>query len=158
SGNTAGPSDVFLWNAGTTTKVAAAGDAAPLGSTYQFLGTESFGFADGTTIPAGPVPDLGDAGEVVFRAITAAGRRGVVLQTSALAASSSAQDLEPTPAGGTFLDFQAASVNSAGEIAFFADVRLGPTTFTSGWFAGTSGAWRKVLAFGDALGGGTCNG
>lgn len=158
SAGATGESDVFLWEAGVTIKVAAAGDAAPLGSVYAFLGTESFGFADGSTIPVGPVPDVDAAGNVVFRAITAAGRRGLVRRTSGGSASWVVQDLEPTPAGGTFLDFQGASANAAGEVAFFADVRLSATEFTSGWFAGTSGSWRKVLAFGDAVGGGTCNG
>src|SRR5688572_7868144 len=77
SGSSAGPSDVFLWSAGVVSSIAAAGDPEPLGSTYLFLGTESFGFADGTTIPAGPVPDINDAGRVVFRAITSGGRRGI---------------------------------------------------------------------------------
>jgi hypothetical protein len=158
SGTTAGPSDVFLWNAGTVTSVAAVGDAAPLGSTYQFLGSESFGFADGTTIPAGPTPDLDDAGNVVFRAVTVAGRRGIVRGTAGGTSSWLVRDLEATPVGGTFFDIQGASVNAAGEIAFFADVRLGPSTFTAGWFAGTSAGWRTGLAFGDAVGGGTCNG
>jgi hypothetical protein len=158
SGSSAGPSDVFLWDGASVTKVAAAGDAAPLGSTYQFLGTESFGFADGTTIPVGPVPDLADDGSVVFRAITADGRRGIVRRTAAGTSSWLVRDLEATPAGGTFLDFQAASANAAGEIAFFADVRLGPSAFTAGWFVGTSGSWRAALVFGDAVGGGTANG
>ena len=88
SGGTAGVADVFLWNAGTTTKVAAVGDAAPLGSTYLFLGTESFGFADGSSIPAGPVPDIDAAGNIVFRAITAAGRRGIVRQPAGRSSTS----------------------------------------------------------------------
>jgi hypothetical protein len=158
SGSTAGPSDVFLWNGASVSKVAAVGDPAPLGSTYLFLGTESFGFQDGTTIPVGPVPDIDAAGNVVFRAITASGRRGIVQRSAGGVSSWKVRDLEPAPGGGTFFDFQGANVNAAGEIAFFADVQLGPSTFTSGWFAGTSGSWRKVLAFGDPIGTGTCNG
>ena len=88
SGSTSGPSDVFLWNGASTSKVAAAGDAAPLGSTYQFLGSESFGFTDGSTIPAGPVPDIDNAGNVVFRAITVDGRRGIVHQPAGGGAAS----------------------------------------------------------------------
>jgi hypothetical protein len=158
SGSTAGTSDVFLWDGASVRKIAAAGDPAPLGSTYEFLGTESFGFADGTKIPVGPVPDVDDAGNVVFRAITAAGRRGFVRRAASGTSIWLVRDLDPAPGGGTFFDFQAANVNSAGAIAFFADVRLGPTTFTSGWFEGSNAGARKVIAFGDPVGAGTCNG
>lgn len=158
SGASTGPADVFLWDGASVSKIAAVGDAAPLGSTYQFLGTESFGFADGSTIPIGPLPDIDDAGNVVFRALTTSSRRGLVVRTAGGASSWIVRDLEATPLGGTFLDFQGANLNAAGELAFFADVRLGPSSFNSGWFAGTSGNWRKVLAFGDAVGAGTCNG
>jgi len=157
SGTTAGPSDIFRWNGASVSKIAAVGDTAPLGGTYQFLGTESFGFVDGTTIPAGPVPDIDDAGDVAFRAITAS-ERGIVLRSAGGSASWLVRDSDASPLGGTFLDFQGPNLNNAGEIAFFADVRLGPGTFNSGWFAGTPGNWRKVLAFGDAVGAGTCNG
>jgi len=153
-----GTSDVFLWSAGVVTKVAAVGDAAPLASTYQFLGTEAFGFADGTTIPVGPLPDIDDSGNVVFRAITAGGRRGIVHRTAAGVATWLVRDLEATPAGGTFLDMQAASLNEAGEIAFFADVRLSASDITSGWFVGTPGNWRAGLVFFDPVAGGECFG
>ena len=50
-------------------------------------------------------------------------------------------------AGGTFLDFGAATLNDSGELAFFADFRTGPSSASSGWFAGSSG---KSSVFLDA--------
>ena len=49
-------SNLFMWDNGVVTKVAALGDPAPGGGTFSGLGTESFGFQDGTSIPVGPVP------------------------------------------------------------------------------------------------------
>ena len=161
SGSTAGPSDVFLWRDGTVTKVAKAGDPAPGGGVYQFLGSEALGFADGTTIPSGPVPDINDQGEIVFRAVASNSLgRGFVrtgtgpgsTQTWIVTAS------EATPAGGTFLDFGAATLNESGEFAFFADYRTGPSSVNSGWFAGSSGNWHTGLTFFDPVGAGICFG
>jgi hypothetical protein len=39
-------------------------------------------------------------------------------------------------------------------MAFFADVKLGPSEYTAGWFVGTAGDWRKALAFFDEIAGG----
>src|SRR5262245_23318699 len=44
-------SNIFMWNNGVVTKVAAIGDPAPGGGTFSLLGTESLGFQDGTNIP-----------------------------------------------------------------------------------------------------------
>ena len=158
SGGTAGVSDVFLWSAGVVTKVAASGDVAPLGSTYQFLGSESFGFVDGSTIPAGPVPDIDDAGNIVFRAITFSGRRGIVRKPAVGAASWLVDNTVTSPIGGLFFDIQGACLNEAGEIAFFADVQLSPGVFNSGWFVGDGASFRAALVFGDPVGAGTANG
>ncbi len=49
-------SNLFMWDNGVVTKVAAIGDPAPGGGTFSGLGTESFGFQDGTFIPTGPSP------------------------------------------------------------------------------------------------------
>ena len=65
---------------------------------------------------------------------------------------------DPTPIGGTYFDMQAASINNAGQIAFFADYRPTPETFNSGWFAGDPGNWRKVVVFFDPIDGGQCLG
>ena len=37
---------------------------------------------------------------------------------------------DPTPIGGTYLDMQAAAINNAGQIAFFADYHPTPQTTT----------------------------
>ena len=153
-----GGSDILRWQAGTLSTIAAAGDFSPHGSPYQFLGTESFGFVDGTDIPVGPLPDIDAAGNVVFRAITADGRRGIVHHDEFDTEVWLVRDQDAAPGGGTFLDLQGAMLNARGEIAFFADVRLGPASFTAGWFAGANGNWRAGVRFGEALGGGTANG
>jgi hypothetical protein len=53
---------------------------------------------------------------------------------------------------------QAASINNAGQIAFFADYHPTPDTSNSGWFAGAPGTWRKVIVFFDPVDGGQCLG
>lgn len=152
-------SDLFMWDNGVVTKVAAVGDPAPQGGTFSLLGTESAGFQDGTNIPVGPVPDINDSEQIAFRAIVSGGitQRGIVVRTG--------QNDEwyvkvpdPTPIGGTYFDMQAASINNAGQIAFFADYRPTPDTFNSGWFAGAPGNWRKVVVFFDPIDGGQCLG
>jgi hypothetical protein len=152
-------SDLFMWENGVVTKVAAVGDPAPQGGTFSLLGTESAGFQDGTNIPVGPLPDINDSEQIAFRAIVSGGitQRGIVVRTG--------QDDEwyvkvpdPTPIGGTYFDMQAASINNAGQIAFFADYRPTPETFNSGWFAGAPGNWRKVVVFFDPIDGGQCLG
>jgi hypothetical protein len=150
-------SNIFLWHTGVTTKVAAIGDPAPGGGVYSLLGTESLGFADGTSIPVGPLPDINNNGQISFRAIVSGGTtsRGVIVSTGG-AHLWYVKVGEPTPAGGTYFDFQAASINNQGQIAFFADFQPAPSEFSSGWFAGAPGNWRKVLAFFDPLEGGQC--
>jgi hypothetical protein len=149
--------DLFLWRAGTVTKIAAAGDPAPGGGTFTLLGTESFGFADGTSVPAGPVPSINDCGQIAFRAIVSGGitDRGIVVRTNGTDAWY-LKSGDATPVGGTYFDFQGAALNGSGAIAVFADFTLG--TPTSGWFAGRPGAFRKALAFFDPVDGGQCLG
>ena len=76
-------SNLFMWDNGVVTKVAAMGDPAPGGGTFSALGTESFGFQDGTFIPVGPVPDINDSDQIAFRAIVSGGitQRGIVVRT-----------------------------------------------------------------------------
>ena len=76
-------SNLFMWDNGVVTKVAAIGDPAPGGGTFSGLGTESFGFQDGTFIPVGPVPDINDSDQIAFRAIVSGGitERGIVVRT-----------------------------------------------------------------------------
>jgi hypothetical protein len=152
-------SDIFMWDNGVVTKVAAVGDPAPGGGTYSFLGTESAGFQDGTNIPVGPVPDINDSDQIAFRAIVSGGitQRGIVVRTGQ-SDEWYVKVPDPTPIGGTYLDMQAASINNAGQIAFFADYHPTPNTINSGWFAGAPGNWRKVVVFFDPIDGGQCLG
>ena len=152
-------SNLFMWDNGVVTKVAAIGDPAPGGGTFSGLGTESFGFQDGTSIPVGPVPDINDSDQIAFRAIVSGGitQRGIVVRTGQ-ADEWYVKVPDPTPIGGTYLDMQAASINNAGQIAFFADYHPTPQTINSGWFAGAPGNWRKVVVFFDPIDGGQCLG
>lgn len=152
-------SDIFMWDNGVVTKVAAVGDPAPGGGTYSLLGTESAGFPDGTNIPVGPVPDINDTEQIAFRAIVSGGitTRGIVVRTGATD-EWYVKVPDPTPIGGTYFDMQAPSINNAGQIAFFSDYRPTPDTFNSGWFAGAPGNWRKVVVFFDPIDGGQCLG
>jgi hypothetical protein len=152
-------SNLFMWDNGVVTKIAAIGDPAPGGGTFSGLGTESFGFQDGTFIPTGPVPDINDSDQIAFRAIVSGGitGRGIVVRTGQVD-EWYVKVPDPTPIGGTYFDMQAASINNAGQIAFFADYRPTPDTFNSGWFAGAPGNWRKVVVFFDPIDGGQCLG
>jgi hypothetical protein len=152
-------SDIFMWDNGVVTKVAAVGDPAPDGGTYSLLGVESAGFQDGTNIPVGPIPDINDSDQIAFRPIVSGGitERGIVVRTGQVD-EWYVKVPDPTPIGGTYFDMQAASINSAGQIAFFADYRPTPETFNSGWFAGAPGNWRKVVVFFDPIDGGQCLG
>jgi hypothetical protein len=152
-------SNLFMWDNGVVTKVAALGDPAPEGGTFSGLGTESFGFQDGTFIPTGPVPDINDSDQIAFRAIVTGGitGRGIVVRTGQVD-EWYVKVPDPTPIGGTYLDMQAASINNNGQIAFFADYHPTPDTINSGWFAGAPGNWRKVVVFFDPIDGGQCLG
>ena len=153
-------SNLFMWDNGVVTKVAALGDPAPEGGTFSGLGTESLGgFPDGTSIPIGPVPDINDSDQIAFRAIVTGGitGRGIVVRTTQVD-EWYVKVPDPTPIGGTYFDMQAASINNSGQIAFFADYRPTPNTFNSGWFAGAPGNWRKVVVFFDPIDGGECLG
>ncbi len=152
-------SDIFQWDNGTVSKVAAAGDPAPGGGTITFLGTESYGFLDGTNIPVGPVPDINDLNQITFREIVSGGvaERGIIVRTDGID-DWYIKAADPTPIGGTYLDFQAASINNEGQVAFFADYHPTVSTVSSGWFAGAPGNWRKVIVFYDSIDGGQCMG
>ena len=149
---------VIRWSAGVLSKVAAVGDAAPLGGTYTNVGGEFFGFPDGTDIPAGPLPDINNDGNVCFRALSSGPvSRGFVVVIGGVPQWYVAAG-DATPAGGTYFDFAGANLNDGEEIAFYCDYKPTPSTFSGAWFAGKPGSWRKVLGFNDAVDGGTCNG
>lgn len=152
-------SNYYKWSAGVVTKIAAIGDAAPEGGTFAFLGRESLGFVDGSTIPIGPVPAINDSGQIAFAAVVSGGpvERGLLLSDGATH-DWVVRNTDTTPAGGVYLDFAGPQLNNAGELAFYADVRLSASTFTGGWFAGTAVHIRKVLAFFDSVAGGECFG
>ena len=152
-------SNLFMWDNGVVTKIAALGDPALGGGTFSGLGTESFGFQDGTSIPVGPVPDINDSDQIAFRAIVSGGitGRGIIVRTGQVD-EWYVKVPDPTPIGGTYLDMQAAAINNAGQIAFFADYHPTPETINSGWFAGAPGNWRKVVVFFDPIDGGQCLG
>ena len=152
-------SNLFMWDNGVVTKVAALGDPAPGGGMFSGLGVESFGFQDGTSVPVGPVPDINDSDQIAFRAIVTGGitGRGIVVRTNQVD-EWYVKVPDPTPIGGTYLDMQAAAINNAGQIAFFADYHPTPQTTNSGWFAGAPGNWRKVVVFFDPIDGGQCLG
>jgi len=150
-------SNLFLWQGGIITTIAAAGNPAPGGGTIALLGTEAFGYQDGTWIPSGPVPAINDCGQIAFRAIVNGGitTRGVVVRTNGVD-TWFLRAGDPTPAGGTYTDFQAAVLNGSGQIAVLADFTAG--TPNTGWFAGSPGSFRKALAFFDPVDGGQCLG
>lgn len=97
--------NAFRWEAGVVSKVAATGDPAPGGGTYTIVAGESFGFADGTSIPTGPVPSINDAGQIAFRPLSNGPvSRGIVVVTNGVAAWR-ARAGAPAPSGGTYFDF-----------------------------------------------------
>ncbi|MCC6407072.1 MAG: hypothetical protein IT453_07895 [Planctomycetes bacterium] len=154
-----GPAQQILkWSNGVLTKVAASGDPAPGGGNYTQVGGESLGFSDGTTIPVGPLPDINANGDITFRPLASgAVSRGIVLVKNGTPQWYVTVN-DATPIGGNFFDIPAAHLSDAGEIAFYADVKVSPTQFSGGWFAGKPGNWRKLLAFNDPIDGGICFG
>ena len=148
--------DIFRWKAGTVSRFCAVGDPAPSGTTVAMLGTESFGFIDGTTVFAGPVPSINDCGQVAFRIITNGGavNVGVAVRTNGNDAWY-LTDTMTTPVGGTYFDFQGAVINGSGQIAVFAEFMQGGNP-SGGWFVGRPGSWRAALCFNDPVDGGQC--
>jgi hypothetical protein len=157
----ASPNDhqILLWQGGVLSLVARDGDPAPGGGVYQYVGSESFGFTDGTSIPIGPLPDLNNLGQIAFRGIVSGGpvERGIVVWESGVSQWYVVAG-DTTPVGGIYFDMQAAMINDSGEIAFFADFKPTPTTFSAGWFVGSPGNWRNGLCFFDPVGAGQCFG
>ncbi|MHC5212375.1 MAG: choice-of-anchor tandem repeat NxxGxxAF-containing protein [Planctomycetota bacterium] len=149
--------DIFLWEAGTVSKVVAVSDPAPGGGVFNLIATETVGFVDGSSMPVGPIPSINARGQIAFRGHVG-GQPRIVLTTDGVHETLVAVN-DPTPAGGTYFAFQGAHLNAWGEVAFFADYKPTPTTFSSGNFAGAPGEWRKAVAFNDPLpGGGECGG
>ena len=148
--------DIFRWKSGAVSRFCAVGDPAPGGATVGMLGTESFGFVDGTTVFAGPVPSINDCGQVAYRIITTGGtvNVGVAVRTNGTDVWY-LDDTMTTPVGGTYFDFQGAVINGSGQIAVFAEYMQGSNP-TGGWFVGRPGSWRAALCFNDPVDGGLC--
>ena len=146
--------DLLQWNAGALSVFSATGYPAPGGATVSMLGTESFGFVDGTTVFAGPVPSINDCGQVAFRIITNGGAvgRGIAVRQNGVD-SWYLTDAMQSPNGGSYFDFQGAAINGSGQIAVFSDYMLNGNA-TSGWFVGKPGNWRHALSFYDSVDGG----
>lgn len=146
--------NLFLWDDGAVSKVAAAGDPAPGGGSFWAIGTERIGFVDGTTMPTGPLGAINDVGLISFRGYVTGGEAlAGIFRSDGKTHEWYVRLGDPTPMGGTYADFAAPSLNNAGQVAFFADVSIG-STLTSGWFAGSLDDWRKAIAFYDVVDGG----
>ncbi len=150
----AGNVNILKWDDGVVTSHVAVGDAVPGGGSFRLMAGEAMGYSDGSWIPIGDVPGINDAGQVSFFATTtgATFERGMFVTTDGTHEVYVRRN-EETPMGGNYLDFQAPLINEVGQIAFFADVRIGGD-ITSGWFVGRPGEWRKALAFNDEIAGG----
>ena len=149
---------IFMWDNGIVSKVAALGDPAPGGGTFSFLGGNILGFVDGTSIPVNPLPKINDVDQVAFHASVTSGitQQGIIIRTTGVNRWA-VKAGDPTPIGGTYLDFFAPSLNNSGQIAFFADYQT-TQTINSGWFAGARRNFRKVIVFFDPVDGGQCLG
>jgi hypothetical protein len=148
-------SDILLWQEGVVTKYVAAGDPVPGGGTFTMLGTEQLGYADGSFLAGGPIPAINEAGDIAFRGIVSGvpdTDRGIFVSTNGVHAWL-VRGGDDAPGSGTYIDFQAPSLNASGEVAFFAD-----TSTTSGWFAGAGASWRRVVAFNDVVEGANVDG
>lgn len=150
-----GSVNILRYSSGALSKHVAVGDASPVGGTFSLIGRESFGFVDGTTIPIGAVPGINDAGQVSFSSLVSGGsvERGVFVTTGGVHALYAGAG-QQTPAGGVYLDLQAAHINAAGDVAFLADIDLGGGDFNTGWFVGRPGNFRKAVVFFDSIAGG----
>jgi len=146
--------DVMRWEDGVLTKYVAAGDPAPGGGTFTLIGTEFWGFPDGTSIAGGPVPGINDAGIVAFRGYVSGGisAGGLFLSIGGVHAWA-VKAGDEAPDGGTYLDFAAPLLNANGQIAFFADHSLESQAMPI-WVAGSPGQWRTALAPFDEIDGG----
>lgn len=145
--------DILLWRDGTVTKYVAAGDAAPGGGTFFALATELWGYPDGSSIAGGPAPSVNQKEQVSFRGYVNGGvSAGGLFISTAGKHEWRVKAGDPAPEGGTYSDFQAPLLNNTGEIAFFANTTDGPEAI---WVAGKPGSWRRTLAPGDEIDGGT---
>ncbi len=145
-------SDALLWQNGMVTKHVAAGDAAPGGGTFWGIGTELWGFQDGTSIAGGPVPGINQDGLISFRGYVNGGiAAGGLFLSVGGAHGWMVKAGDDAPGGGTYADFAAPLINNAGDIAFFSDIANGSQ---AAWVTGKPGQWRRAIAPYDAIDGG----
>ena len=126
---------IFLTSGGAITKVAAQGDATPIGGTFQNfkLGRPS------------PTP----SGKVVFVAAVAGGKASKAIFLVSQGAIRKVVALgDPTPIGGTFDDIdERPSVNDDETVVLTASIKGGPSS--GGVFLFAKGALTKLVAEGD---------
>lgn len=154
-GNGSQGSDILLWQEGRLTKYVAAGDPAPGGEVFSFVGGEAFGYQDGTWIPTS-VPAINDSNQIAFSGRTESGG-GLFLSREGIHERQVRWD-DPEPGGRVFFDFRGDPVlNRRGEIAFLAyTAEMGASSPSgSGWFVGARGKFRRALGSFDPLQKGT---
>src|SRR5437867_11167520 len=86
------------------------------------------GFADGTIVPTGPVPDINDEGQIAYRGYVSTGNTaaaGLFVSTAGMSRWY-VRSGDAAPGGGVYADFGAPILNDAGEIAFYSDYNLSP--------------------------------
>ena len=149
--------EFFHWQNGIVQRLAASGDALPLGGSIALLATEVVAFVDGTNMAIGPLPFADACGTVAFRVHGSGGapHSGIVVRRDG-------QDSwwlrsgDATPAGGVYIGF-GGPVLGGSELAVYAEHTSngGPT---AGWFVGKPNSWRRALGYFDLVDGGQCLG
>lgn len=140
---------ILLHSAGVLTTIAAAGLPGP-GGQYQLVGGGLQIMPDNTYVPTGVVPDVDDQGNVAFSAYVS-DANGIVLQRPGALPTWVVRIGHPVPGGGVFWSFNAPCLGAGGELAFTGTYLDGPNTWRA-TFAGSPGAWRRVLGPGDPVG------
>ncbi len=135
---------IFLAGGGHIVKLAAVGDTVPDGGLLSEFAKH-------------PMPSLNDSGTVAFGAAVTAAHAGegiFMAKDGTLKAIAMAGGDAPGVIGGTFVEFDAPSLNNRDEVVFVATVRHGRETFEA-LYLFSNGRLRKMLAEGDPfLGGG----
>jgi hypothetical protein len=135
---------IFIAGAGDIKKAAAVGDSVPDGG---FL----------SEFAKHPMPSLNDSGTVAFGAAITSAHAGegiFMAKDGAAKVIAVAGGDAPGVIGGTFVEFDAPSLNNRDEVVFVATVRHGRETFEALYLL-SNGRLRKLLAEGDPfLGGG----
>lgn len=136
-----GPAGVFLADNGAVASLATDGAPAPGGGSFQlFVGFPRFG------------PVIDDRGDVAFATFLTGtvggffGSGGIFLYTNG-ALSRIVGPNDPSPDGGVFLYADSPSINSLGDVAFFAET----SAFSFGAFVYSHGTIMQVAVAGDSV-------